>query len=84
MRHRSHLPLPHPCAEALEQALAARLKQMLITINAEIKPRRISHFPYAFQIKPIPVEQGLIIAASREEGCCHIANVMISGTVVDA
>lgn len=57
---------------------------MLITINAEIKPRRISHFPYAFQIKPIPVEQGLIIAASREEGCCHIANVMISGTVVDA
>lgn len=34
---------------------------MLITINSEIKPRRISHFPYGFQIKRVPVEQGSLL-----------------------
>lgn len=62
--HTSHLHLPHPRARALEQTLAERLEQMLITVNAEIKPRRISNFLYAFQINPIPIEQGLIITAS--------------------
>lgn len=43
-QHRSHLWLPHPRAGALEQELSVRSKQMLIAINAELKPRRNKSF----------------------------------------